>query len=208
MTDDLRLAARALPFLALAAIAAWQLAAGVRRERVAAFLTVLMASVLLAGLLRVDIWPIAHWHVFYGALGAEQRTVIIRAVDEAGAEFAIDNHALEPYPSDHIAWLWGLQGPAWPQGRRDELGRWILARLNAVRAEVRERRWRPPSSSLLGPFAALSTLPHRRTWRTPDDVPATAFVGLRVYLDTWDADRLRLDRSRIERRLVFEYRPQ
>jgi hypothetical protein len=168
------------------------------------------AATLLAGVSQRDLWPVSSWALMTGVpradMGVSPPYLRLRVVDDAGAEYPVDYRSVEPFAVEELmAWMRKhfLSLPADDQHRA---AGFVLDRIDAARARVRlgfapgsQGRW---LGQLRAPFHNL----HPRQWTNAESVPATPFVALRVYGETWNLETRAVDPTQVTRTLLYEYR--
>jgi len=169
-----------------------------------------VAATLLAGLSQRNLWPLSSWSLMTGSprrdMGVDPTYLRLLAVDSSGREYPVDYRAVEPFAIEELtAWL-RVNMLDLPRAGQDSVAGYLLERLNVARARVRGGHRPGTQGGLVGPLRAPYHLLHPALWRRPDDVPATAFSGLRLYSETWDLEDRARDPSHFTRTLRYEYR--
>ena len=179
-----------------------------RRARTALISFVVIAT-LGAGVTQVDSWPFSSWSLMTGTpsplVGERSNQIRVVAVSGAG-EFTVDYRAVEPFAVEELmAWL---RGPffllAMPQ--RDSAAAFLLARVESARGRVQQGLPPGRQGRMLGLFRAPFHQLHPVRWSQPSDVPATPFIGIRIYGEVWSLEERRADHSKVTRRLLYEFR--
>lgn len=167
-----------------------------------------LATTLLAGLSQRDLWPLSSWSLMTRAprrdMGVNPVYLRLVAVDSAGAEYTVDYRAVEPFAIEELmAWM-RAQFVSLPRAEQDTAARYLLGRVNAARARVREGRSAGTAGVLPGALRAPFHQLHQRRWRESTDLPATPFVTLRLYGETWDLEERARDSTRVSRHLLYQ----
>lgn len=175
-----------------------------RGTRVHAFIGYTLATSLLVGGVQWDLWPFVSWPLVAGNAPRVIEHPRLMAVDAAGTEHDIDARAWEPLSVDELtSWLShrfnGLQPDRQQQAFLFLLRHVEHARMRAASGERigRHDRW-------LGPATAPLFLLHPRRW-SAGRAPAAPFVGLRLYMETWDVEERDRDPAAVTRRLLHAY---
>ena len=179
-----------------------------RRRRVVAFIAYTLVLLFGAGLTQREVWPFTTWPLVAGQVGTPTTHPRFLAVDVAGAEHEIDYRAWAPLEFDElIAWE-EKNFPRMGQDSRDRVAAYLLA--IAERARVAWSAGRPDMrfERFLGPLSAPFFLGHPQRWVAGSRVPQLPFVGLRLYHESWDVEERARDPGKVDRRLVYEYRPR
>jgi hypothetical protein len=158
-----------------------------------------------AGLTQRDLWPFSAWPIKALTPGPVRDRQTLLAVDEAGAEHRVDYRAWQPLGLDELTPWITFRFHHLPLDGQDRVAAYLLDRAEETRRAARGGFDIGRSGRLLGPLAAPSFMLHPRAWPSRDDVPAARFVGLRLYEETWTIAERRLDPTRVERRLLYEY---
>jgi len=190
--------------LALSVLHAERVRPEARRRRLTAFLTYSLVVSFGAGLTGHDAWPFSDWPLAAGRVGHAVTTSRIVAVGASGAEHPVDARAWQPLVYDELnPWL-HLRLPTLSSERREGAARFLLAHVEEARRRARAGGGVGYFDRFLGPFAAPYFVLHPKTW--PAEAPEEPFVGLRVYLESWNVRDRAGDPSAITRSLSYEYR--
>ena len=166
---------------------------------------------LLAGLTQRNLWPFSSWALMTSKptrqMGVAPTYQRLLAVDDAGREYAVDYRALEPFAVEELmAWM-RKSFVRLPRADQDRAASYLLERLNVARARVRAGRSPSTQERWLGPLRAPFHLLHPKQWTSPETVPATPFVALRLYGEKWDLLERAADPTHFTRELLYEFRP-
>lgn len=208
-------AAAAYAGMAVGAIALAVLEARGRRRAARAvrqlFIAWVAGASLVAGVSQRDLWPLSSWTLMTGVppaeIGVDPLYLRMLAVDDGGREYPVDYRAVEPFAIEELSAWMRTTFLELPPAARDSAARYLLVRLNAARARVRlgaspgrQERWLGP---LRAPFHTL----HPKVWTDSLAVPATPFVGLRIYRESWDLEARARAASPGTRALLYQYSP-
>jgi hypothetical protein len=171
-----------------------------------------VGATLLAGVSQRDLWPLSSWSLMTRAprrdMGVDPIYLRLLAVDDAEREYPVDYRAVEPFAIEELmAWMrsYFLKLPA---GEQDSVAGFLLRRLNVARARVLAGSEPGTQERWLGPLRAPFHTLHPRQWTSVSSVPATPFVALRMYGETWDLEERAVDPTRVTRTRLYEYREQ
>jgi hypothetical protein len=171
-----------------------------------------VGATLLAGVSQRDLWPLSSWSLMTRAprrdMGVDPIYLRLLAVDDAGREYPVDYRAVEPFAIEELmAWMrsYFLKLHA---GEQDSVAGFLLRRLNVARARVLAGSEPGTQERWLGPLRAPFHTLHPRQWTSVSSVPATPFVALRMYGETWDLEERAVDPTRVTRTRLYEYREQ
>ena len=187
--------------LGLAVARARGLAAGARRPVTLLVFYVVFVSTAV-GVIQRESWPFTNWAIFHHLTpGLVPGLIELELVDARGHPFRVDARAWEPIASEDLeSWLnryfRQLNG-----GQRDRLAAFLLTRAEAARIQFLASGTAGVNGRILGSLAAPYHFRRPAVWRSPDMVPATAFVGLRLWEVDWDVEAGRPE----ARRLLFEF---
>ncbi len=168
-----------------------------------------VGSTLLAGVTQRNLWPLSSWALMTSAptrqMGEKPPYQRLLAVDDAGHEYVVDYRALEPFAVEELmAWM-RYSFMTLARADQDLAARYLLERLNLARTRVRAGDSPGTQGRWLGPLRAPFHLMHPRQWTSPETVPATPFVALRVYGERWDLLERAADPARFTRVLLYEF---
>lgn len=159
-----------------------------------------------AGLAQHELWPFSAWPLVAGKMGGPVSQPRLVALDAGGREHEIDHRAWAPLVFQevtgwHDRYLLRLDPAA-----RDRAGAYMLALVEGNR-----RRWaggdpEPYFHRYLGPLSAPLFLGAPDRWSPGPGTPATPFVGLRLYRETWDVEERHRDPAKVSRTVIYEYR--
>jgi hypothetical protein len=177
---------------------------GSRRRWINRLLVVFL--VLHAGvtLLQVDAWPFSPYRMM--AVDVRDRDTVrnaiaFRAVDASGREWTVDPLAWSPhFPQAVMGWFEVALPRASPENREAVLSFLYKRAEDARRQRLAGRR--VGNERWLGPLTA----PDTNLSRPLGGVPSEPFTALRVYRLYWKPAEFAADRSRVQRRLLLEYR--
>jgi hypothetical protein len=203
-------AAGAISYAGLTILAAG--AALTRRRFLQRALCAWVAGVtLVAGVLQRQLWPLSSWSLMVGTPTRERGTpaqpfLRMLAVDSAGAEYAVDYRAVEPFAIEELmAWMRNSFMTLAP-AQRDSAAAYLLGRLEVARLRVLLGRSPGTQGHWLGPLRAPFHTLHPRVWRSSADVPTAPFSALRLYAESWDVVAREVDVTSGTRTLLYEYR--
>ena len=177
-----------------------------RRWAVNAFLLVFLSASFGAGFTQHDAWPFAKWALAATPAVSTVTSSRIVGLDGRGLEHNIDHRVWEPLATDELLPWMQLDFTRLGRPEQDRLAVWLLDRAESARLRARTGVGVGYLDRFLGPFAAPRFLLHPRFWAEPSTVPPEPFVGLRVYLETWDVEERAGDAGRFSRVLLYEYR--
>lgn len=173
------------------------------------FIALVVGLTLFAGVTQRDLWPFSAWALMTGAptptRGEKIPHLRFAAVDGFGREYPVDYRAVEPFAVEELmAWLraYFLTLPAASQ---DSAASFLLGRIELARLRVGEGRSPGTSGRWLGPLRAPFHQLHPAQWPDAASVPATPFVGLRLYGESWTLEERAQDSTRVTRRLLYQY---
>jgi hypothetical protein len=183
------------------------------RRRTLTTLLILYCLVATGGAvtLRRDLWPFSSWSMMgrmapigFGDRGDHILTLAVRTA--SGAEYPIDYRVWAPLSVDElVTWLYDVFPHLSPPAK-DSVGAYLLAAANAGRASVRGGKVPGALRRGWGPFTPPSHLVHANLWNRPEDVPADAFVELRVYYERWDVETRARDTAAVQLDLIYRFR--
>ncbi len=207
ISPELAQALRAAPFLLLLVLGLRVARArdpAARQQRVNALVLLLLAAFGVAAASQVDAWPFSPYRLMvFDARDhhAARSMIAFRAVDAAGREWKVDPYAWSPlYAHDIMGWFELSQDRSTPAERES-----VLFFLSERAEQARRRRLagqRVGNECLLGPLTA----PDIYFAPSEKGLSATPFGAFRVYRLHWRPDELAADTTRVQRRLLFEYR--
>jgi hypothetical protein len=175
-----------------------------RRTRVSVFLAFAVLASFGAGLSQRDAWPFSSWPLAASAPGRSVTYSTIAAVDQGGAEHAVDYRAWQPLGFDELlSWI-QLEFPKLTRAEQDEAARDLLGRAEAARARAVLTGRVGYFDRFLGPLTAPDFLLHPRLWSARPAPPAR-FVALRVYSETLVLDAPARGGGVVKRTLDYEY---
>lgn len=176
-----------------------------RRSRVSAFLAFVVLATFGAGLGQRDAWPFSSWPLAASAPGRSVTYSTIVALDQGGAEHAIDYRAWQPLGFDELlSWI-QLEFPKLTRAEQDEAARHVLGLAESARGRAAAQGRVGYFDRFLGPLTAPDFLLHPRLWPA-QAVPPAPFVGLRVYSETLVLDDPARGGGVVKRVLDYEYR--
>jgi hypothetical protein len=199
-----------LGFLALALRVAWYARAGWASPKTRAAVTTFVGYVLAVscatGFLQQEAWPFTHWALVRNVAAARTTSWELQGLDATGRAWVIDARVLQPLSPDEFGvWMGRRLGRLDPTDQA-AVGGFILDRAERARQRLVAGRSFVANGWLLGPLAAPYHFLPRGEWRTPADVPATAFVAVRIWGLEWSVEERHQDERRITRTLWLEYR--
>ncbi len=177
-----------------------------RRRRINGLLAWLLALHGAVALLQRESWPFALYPMMANDARIHddlRRMTAFRAVDAGGREHRLDPLALSPLYSPAVE-IWFEKGfPQATDAERQDVGRFLLERAEDARVR-REAGRRVGNERLLGRLAAPDSYPPYPPLEGPP--PAEPFDALRVYRLYWRPAIFAADSTRVDRRLLLEYR--
>ncbi len=186
------------------------LSASPRRRLTNVFLLVVLFISFGAGLTQHNFWPFSSWPVLAYPVPTGGRYLPlprIIGVDAGGSEYNIDYRAWRPLALEELlSWI-KLNFARLDPAARDQVGAYLLGRANHAREQALSPSGLPYPNRLFGPLTAPTHMLHPAIWSRPESVPLNAFVELRIYEDTWNIEERRLDPQKVDRVLIFDYRP-
>ncbi len=203
--------AKAAAWIAFLAAAAWVRHAERdgplrRRRAVNGFLALALVLSFGPGITRRDAWPFASWPMMADVRDPSVSQLRAFGLDGLGNEHVIDYRAWEPLQWEElIAWM-GASLPAMSDAERERVGRYLLDKAEAGRAQAHAGNGVGYLTRRLGPLTAPEHILHPRVWTSPSEVPPEPFVALRLVDEDWDVDSGRTTSGGIRRRVLFEYR--
>jgi hypothetical protein len=212
-----------LGFLVLGLRVVWK---DLRKQETSRAKTQLIVYAILVtctvGVTQIEAWPFSNWALIHHISQQKMLDWIVEGTDASGKAYRIDPRFIEPMPyEDFDTWL---KTGFFRIGRTEEEAKlcYLVARpptpgqakvagFLIERAEIARRRFlhgEPPGTNgtLIGRLAAPYHFDRPTRWRTVSDVPATPFVGLRIWQIEWNVEERYRDESRITRHLLFDYR--
>ena len=194
-----------LGFAVLGVAAALARRPGRRRTLVNAFIAYTLMVSFGAGLGQREVWPFSSWPLVAEVMPDTITHPRFKAVDSRGREHEIDHRAYAPIVFQELmGWeggkFWRLDPAA-----RDRAAAHLLSVVENARARWAAGDRSTPFDRYLGPLAAPFFLGHPDRW-SDGAVPEAAFVGLRIYHETWNVEERWKDPSRVDRVLLYEYR--
>ena len=180
-----------------------------RRARELWLIGAVLMATMFAGVSGVDLWPVSSWALMTGTptrtVGDAPIVLQVIAVDAAGREYPVDYRAVEPFAFEEWRGWMRAHFAVLSREDRDRVAGWMLSRLNVARERVRAGR--PPGTQgrWLGPLRAPFHGLHPAAWSSPEDVPATPFVMLRLYREWWDLAERARDPSAVRRVRDYEF---
>jgi len=193
-----------LLFVALGLLAAWRAGGPEARRRVDALLVYVLVLTALVGLAQQESWPFAQWALVSGLSPRRIRSLEVQGLDATGRGYVVDLRVLQPLsPEEFASWLYANVWAMRPSAR-ERLARFLLCRAEQGRQRLRRGERVARNQWLLGPLAAPYHFHDARTWRSPAQVPATPFTGVRAFFIEWDVEERFRHPERITRRLLFE----
>jgi hypothetical protein len=189
---------------------------------IAQFIAFAIVVTCLTGFTQIEAWPFSNWSLIHHISHRNMVDWIVEGVDASGKAYRLDARFVEPMPyEDFDTWLktgfmrlgrteeeakvcYLKAQPSTPEQQR--VARYLVARAEIAR--LRFRRGQSPGHNdwLLGRLTAPYHFDRRNVWRAAGDVPATPFVGLRIWQIEWNVEERYRDESRITRHLLFDYR--
>jgi len=156
---------------------------------------------------QIESWPFTNWALVHNLAPTAMGSWFLEGLDAGGRAYRIDGRVLQPMGPEEfgtalIPKLHKL-GPA----QREQVAGFLLQRAELARLRLREGRGFAANEWLLGRLAAPFHFHQDRLWRTAADVPASSFVGLRIWQLKWNVEERLLDERRVERRLLLEFPP-
>lgn len=162
---------------------------------------------LVAGISHTELWPFSRWNIFSEKLEQPVHEIRLFATDSNGREYDVDRRAFEPFTSvDLYNWFDFHLARLSPE-QKDEVGRYLLERLNAARQHALAGERVGSFDRYFGRLAAPIHLLHARIWDDPARIPATPFVGLRIYVERWNVFDRQRSPGNTTRTLLYEYPP-
>jgi hypothetical protein len=192
-----------LIFVALGLLLPFLRTEGRRRAWTNVLLLYVLALNLFVVLAQTDAWPFSPYRMMAvdaRPRGVTRRMVAFRAVDERGREWDVEPLAWSPlFPQAVMGWF-EVGFPRATLREREEVGRFLLERVEAARRSRREGA-RIGNERLLGLLAATDT----NLSRPAREISPEPLVGLRVYRLTWVPEIFVRDPGSVTRSLLFEY---
>jgi hypothetical protein len=165
---------------------------------------VLIVSAAVA-LVQVEAWPFTTWALVHTHRSPEMVSWKLEGSSQDGRIYEIDPRILQPMQAEEFgAWMLPRIEHLSLQ-QRDELLRFVLVRANEQRTLFLHGEF-PPNDRYLGEASAPAHFRMRRIWRTPADVPARPFVGVKVWKLSWNTEQRRLDDAAVVRTLLADFR--
>jgi hypothetical protein len=185
----------------------------VSRRWINCFIAYILGVSFLAGISQRDLWPFSYWRLMQRVGPTEvsdsaYAVVQAVAVTSNGDEYPIDYRAWEPFTYEELlTWLMrnvnSLSGPA-----RDSVGAFLLKKTESARLAARAGQWPGVVTRRLRDLAAPSHLLLARRWQNRDDVPNTAFVGIRLYWEHWNVETRARDPAAMRRTILYTFPAQ
>lgn len=172
-----------------------------RKKRVRWFVVIACLISLGAGATQRDWWPFSAWPLIAGELKKSVIHPRLVAVDENGAEVAIDFRALQPFEFDELmSWL-NARFEKLDEGSRQQAMQYMLSLVHQGQGRMREGKSAGYFNRYLGPVTAPYFLLHPALW-TSAQYPQQTLTRLRFYREEWTlGDHVRT----LHRVLVYEY---
>lgn len=175
------------------------------RRRLDRLLLYVLIVTGVVGLAQRESWPFTHWALVHGLSPKIARSWAIEGLDASGRGYTIDPRVVEPLaPEEFGAWMLANDRRLGLAGRA-EVARYLLERAEVARERMLRGGRVGSNEWLLGPLAAPYHFLLKTAWRSPADVPATPFTGLRVWEVEWDVRERVAHGGPAARRLVFEF---
>jgi len=141
-----------------------------------------LAVTSLVGISQQESWPFTQWALVSHQRAPQARSWDFEAMDASGRAFRVDPRVLQPLSPEEFG-AWALTWvPRLPPAGRDQVGAWLLARAEEGRRRVRAGLSPARNERLLGPLAAPYHFHEYRPWRGAEQVPARAFLTVRLYV--------------------------
>lgn len=162
---------------------------------------------LLVGFTQKESWPFANWPLIHHLSPRRVTGVLaIEALDALGQSYVVDSRVWQPLaPEELMSWMQNRFRDL-PPPAQERVARTLLEKAEMARQRVRRGLPVGTDGWLLGPLAAPHHFRPGQAWRSPVDVPATPFAGIRVVELEWDVEERLADWSRVTRRPVYELR--
>jgi hypothetical protein len=158
-----------------------------------------------AGLTQREIWPFSAWPLVAGKVPTPVTHPRFMAVDADGREHDIDYRAWGPIEIDElIAWE-EKNFLRLDRGSQDRVASYLLGIIERARQRWAAGEPERHFDRYLGPLSAPFFLGHPERWIAGTQVPAKPFVGLRLYKESWSVEERARDRSKVTRKLAYEF---
>jgi len=182
---------------------------GTRRRLVDLLLAVALAASCFAGFTQWELWPFSAWPLMAMAEPPVVTHTRIVAVDDTGAEHAVDYRAWQPLSFDELMPWIDQEFPRLSATHQDDAALYLLLKAEEGRARARAGGSPGNLNRFLGPLAATYFLQHPKPWSDPANVPPAPFTGLRIYRETWNLEERAAGGPLMSRVLVYQYpRPE
>lgn len=194
-----------LLFVALGLMAARRAGRSDARRRVDVLLVYVLVVTAVVGLIQQESWPFTQWALVSGLSPRRIRSLEVQGLDAAGRGYVVDLRVLQPLsPEEFASWLYANVWAMKPSAR-EGLARFLLCRAEQGRQRLRRGERIARNQWLLGPLAAPYHFHDAKTWRSPEQVPAARFTGVRAYFVEWDVEERFRNPERTTRQLLFEF---
>ena len=160
---------------------------------------------LVAGISHIELWPFSRWNIFSEKLEQPVHQILVLAVDSNGREYDVDHRAFEPFTSIDLYTWFDLHFAELSPEQKDEVGRYLLERLNAARQRALAGERVGSFDRYFGRLAAPVHMLYARIWDDPARIPPTPFVGLRIYVERWNVFDRQRSQGNTTRTLLYEY---
>jgi hypothetical protein len=175
-----------------------------RRRAVNRQILYVLAVTAAVGLVQVESWPFTTWALVHGTSPPRMRSWEIEGLDVQGRGYPIDPAVFQPLAPVELGARFLSRTRGLPPDAQVAVARFVLERAERARSRFLAGRRFAPNEWLLGPLALPYVFRQPALWRLPGDVPATPFVGLRIWLLEWDVRERFADEGRVSRQLLVE----